>query len=48
MGSGSTAIAAAAADRRYVGYELSPEYAEIARERIEAATEETAQNGAVK
>lgn len=39
MGSGATAIAAAAAGRRYVGYELSPEYAEIARERIAAEVE---------
>lgn len=36
MGSGASAIAAAAAGRRYVGYELSPEYAGIARERIAA------------
>lgn len=37
MGSGATAIAAAQAGRRYVGYELSPDYAGIARERVTAA-----------
>jgi site-specific DNA-methyltransferase (adenine-specific) len=34
MGSGATAIAALDAGRRYVGYELNPEYAQIAEERI--------------
>lgn len=37
MGSGATAIAAAQNDRSYVGYEISHEYAEIARERIAEA-----------
>lgn len=37
MGSGATAIAASTNDRRYVGYEISSEYAEIARERIAEA-----------
>ncbi len=44
MGSGATAIAAAAGGRRYVGYEVSPEYAQIAEERIlEASTDNAAQ-----
>lgn len=34
MGSGATAIAACESGRRYVGYELNPEYAAIAEERI--------------
>lgn len=37
MGSGATAIAAATHDRRYVGYEISPEYAEVAEMRIAEA-----------
>ena len=37
MGSGSTLVAAATSSRRYVGYDLDPEYAAIARERVEAA-----------
>jgi len=34
MGSGSTLVAAARLDRRYVGYDLDPQYAAIARERV--------------
>lgn len=34
MGSGSTLVAAARLDRRYVGYDLDPQYATIARERV--------------
>mgnify|MGYP005848353975 CR=1 FL=1 len=34
MGSGSTAIAALKAGRKYVGYELDPEYIKLAEERI--------------
>lgn len=34
MGSGSTAIAALKSDRRYVGYEIKPEYIKLAEERI--------------
>lgn len=34
MGSGATAVAALEAGRRFVGYELNPEYAHIAEERI--------------
>jgi site-specific DNA-methyltransferase (adenine-specific) len=35
MGSGSTLVAAATLGRRYVGYDLDPEYALIARSRVE-------------
>lgn len=43
MGSGTTAIAATLADRQWVGYEISSEYAAIARKRIaEAETAKTA------
>ena len=38
MGSGSTAVAAKGLDRRFVGYDTSPEYCETARARV-AATE---------
>jgi site-specific DNA-methyltransferase (adenine-specific) len=34
MGSGSTAIAAVTSGRRYVGYELSPEYCALAEKRL--------------
>ncbi len=34
MGSGSTLVAAARLDRRYVGYDLDPAYVEIARARV--------------
>ncbi len=34
MGSGSTAIAAVMTSRRFVGYEISPEYVDIANQRI--------------
>lgn len=34
MGSGSTAIAAVSTERQWVGYEISSEYAAIARKRI--------------
>lgn len=37
MGSGATAIAAATNVRKYVGYDVSQEYAEIARKRISEA-----------
>ena len=39
MGSGSTMVAAARLGRRYVGYDLDPQYVEIARQRV--ATEGT-------
>jgi DNA modification methylase len=34
LGSGSTAVAAARTDRRYVGFDLDPNYVEIARQRV--------------
>ena len=34
MGSGSSLVAAARLDRRYVGYDLDPEYVELARRRV--------------
>jgi site-specific DNA-methyltransferase (adenine-specific) len=37
MGSGSTAVAAVEAGRRFVGYDLSRAYARLARERVRAA-----------
>lgn len=37
MGSGQSAIAARLSDRRYVGYEISDEYATLAESRIQAA-----------
>jgi site-specific DNA-methyltransferase (adenine-specific) len=37
MGSGSTAVAAIEAGRRFVGYELDASYAELARERVRLA-----------
>ncbi len=38
MGTGSTAIAAALTQRRYLGYDISPDYCEIARERVRLYT----------
>jgi DNA modification methylase len=35
MGSGSTLVAAAQRHRRYVGYDLDPEYVDLARSRVE-------------
>jgi modification methylase len=40
MGSGSTAIAAKLTQRHYLGYEISPEYVELANERINLFTSE--------
>ncbi|HWL43071.1 MAG TPA: site-specific DNA-methyltransferase [Ilumatobacter sp.] len=37
MGSGSTLVAAAGLGRRYVGYDLDPDYVEIARRRVAEA-----------
>ena len=34
MGAGTTALVAAGLGRRYIGTELNPEYAEIARRRV--------------
>jgi DNA modification methylase len=34
MGSGSSLVAAARLDRRYIGYDLDPAYADIARQRV--------------
>ncbi|MGQ9584858.1 MAG: DNA-methyltransferase [Anaerolineae bacterium] len=36
LGSGTTAVAAARLGRRYVGYDVSPEYCELARRRLGA------------
>lgn len=36
MGSGQTAIAAIRTNRKFIGYEISPEYVELARHRISA------------
>jgi DNA modification methylase len=36
IGSGSTAVAAAQSGRRWVGYDISEEYAEITRKRVAA------------
>ena len=38
MGSGSTALAAKLAQRHYLGYEISPDYIEMAEERIKLFT----------
>ena len=35
MGSGTTAVVAKRLNRRYVGYEIEPEYIEIANKRLE-------------
>lgn len=37
MGSGSTAVAAVETGRHWVGYEISPDYAEQTRSRVAAA-----------
>ena len=37
MGSGSTCVAAVNTDRHYIGFELDPQYFDIARSRIEEA-----------
>ena len=42
MGSGSSLVAAAHLDRRYIGYDLDPEYVEIARGRVAALDDHTA------
>ncbi|MGN6639015.1 MAG: DNA methyltransferase [Mucilaginibacter sp.] len=34
MGAGTTAMVAAALGRRFIGYELNPEYVKLAQERI--------------
>jgi site-specific DNA-methyltransferase (adenine-specific) len=37
MGSGSTAVAAVETGRRFVGYDISADYLDIARNRVAAA-----------
>ena len=37
MGSGSTAVAAALTGRRWVGYEIDPQYCEVTRKRVAEA-----------
>ena len=39
MGSGTTALAAIATGRHYVGYELNKSYADLAKQRIQASTQ---------
>jgi site-specific DNA-methyltransferase (adenine-specific) len=41
MGSGQTAIAAAQAGRHFIGYELNPDYVELARDRIARSSGKT-------
>ncbi len=43
MGSGSTAVAAVLTGRHYVGYDISPEYCELARQRLAALANGTRQ-----
>jgi site-specific DNA-methyltransferase (adenine-specific) len=43
MGSGTSAFAAELLDRRWVGIELSPDYTEIARKRVQALIDERKQ-----
>jgi DNA modification methylase len=45
IGSGSTAVAAVAADRRYVGYDTDAQYVALAEERIARAREAGAASG---
>lgn len=40
-GSGTTGVAALRLGRRFIGCEMSPEYAEIARERLRAESEQS-------
>ena len=40
LGSGTTAVAALQSGRRYVGYEIAPEYCALAEERLAAARAE--------
>jgi DNA modification methylase len=39
MGSGTTAVACKKNNRNYIGFELSKEYCEIAKQRIESEVE---------
>jgi DNA modification methylase len=43
MGSGTTAFAAELLGRRWVGIELSPDYAEIARNRVQTLIDQKKQ-----
>ncbi|MDA8293743.1 MAG: site-specific DNA-methyltransferase [Actinomycetota bacterium] len=45
MGSGSSLVAAARLGRRYVGYDLDPDYVEVARRRVAEALAEDQQPG---
>ena len=47
MGSGTTAVAAVQNDRRFLGYETDPQYAELARTRVAAAMADVTANGAM-
>jgi DNA modification methylase len=41
MGSGTTAVAAIKSDRKFVGYEISPEYIQLAKKRVKPLMERT-------
>ena len=43
-GSGTSCVAAEILDRRWIGIELSPDYCEISRKRIQAFVDEKKQN----
>lgn len=47
MGSGSTAIAAQNSSRSYIGYEIDPEYLQLAQQRINAAQQNANHKGDV-
>jgi len=44
MGSGTTAVACARHGRQFVGYEVNPDYCEIARQRLTEITPDNVPN----